>query len=75
MQVEIEALRYTQEEGYTRRLLHAAHTADHALPAVVIRSPDSDVAVIALSVAHQLTLSSSFAQEPSTAQDGHITDC
>ncbi len=35
-------------------LLHAAHAADHAIPAVVIRSPDSEVAVIALSVTHQI---------------------
>ncbi len=49
-------------------LLHAAHTADHAIPAVVITSPDSDVAVIALSVTRS-TISSYFAQEPSTAQD------
>ncbi len=44
----------TQEEADTRMLLYAAHAADHAMPSVVIRSPDSDVAVIALSVGHQI---------------------
>ncbi len=53
-QVEIAALRRTQEEADTRMLLHAAHAADHAIPPVVIRSPDSDVVVIALAVTHQI---------------------
>ena len=35
-------------------LLHAAHTVAHATPAVVIKSPDSDVAAIALSVTHHI---------------------
>ena len=35
-------------------LLHAAQAADSGAPAVVIKSPDSDVAIIALSVAHQI---------------------
>ena len=54
MQVEIAALRCTQEEADTRMLLHAAHAAGHAIFSVVIRSPDSDVAVIVLSVSHQI---------------------
>ena len=54
VQVEIATLTCTQEEADARMLLNAAHAADHAIPAVVIRSPDSDVAVIALSVTHQI---------------------
>ena len=44
---------YTREAD-ARMLLNAAHAADHAIPAVVIRSPESDVVVIALSVTHQI---------------------
>ena len=54
VKAEVTGLRCTQEEADTRMLLHAAHTADHGAPAVVIKSPDSDVAVIALSVSHQI---------------------
>ncbi len=35
-------------------LMHAAHAADHAIPPVVIRSPDSYVVVIVLAVTHQV---------------------
>jgi len=42
----------TQEEADTRMLLHAAHTADHG---VIIKSPDGDVAVIALPVSQHST--------------------
>ncbi len=48
------ALSCTQEEADARMLLNAAHAADHAIPGVVIRSPDSDVAVIALSDTHPI---------------------
>ncbi len=51
-QIKIAALRCTQEEADTRMLLHAAHAADRAIPAMVIRSPDSDVTLIALSITH-----------------------
>ena len=57
VQVEIAALRYTQEEADTmdtKILLHVAHAAGNSIPHVVIRSPDNDVAVIALRVSHQI---------------------
>jgi len=54
IKAEVAGLRCTQEEADTRMLLNAAHTADHGAPGVVIKSPDSDVAVIALSVSHQI---------------------
>ncbi len=40
--------------------LHAAHAADHAIPVGVIRSPYSDVTVIALSVTHQIDTQLTF---------------
>ncbi len=54
VQVEIAVLTCTHEEADARMLLNAAHAADHAIPAVIIRSPHSDVAVIALSVTQQI---------------------
>ncbi len=54
MQVETAALTCTQEDTDARMLLNAAHADDHAIPAVVIRSPDSDVAVITVSITHQI---------------------
>ena len=46
--VEVEELRCDHEEADTRLLLHAAHAADAGHKSVVIRSPDTDVAVIAI---------------------------
>ncbi len=60
MQVEIAAMRCTQEEANTRMLLQAVLAAEHAIPAVIIRSPDSDVAVIVLLVSHQIDTQTIF---------------
>ena len=56
VKAEVTGLRCTKEEADTRMLLHAAHAADDGAPAVVVKSPDSDVAVVALSVSvsHQI---------------------
>jgi len=42
IKAELAGLTCTQEEADTRMLLHAAYTADHGVPAVVIKSSDSD---------------------------------
>ena len=52
IKAEVADLQCTQEEADTRMLLQAAHTADHSAPAVVIKSPDSDVVANTLSVSH-----------------------
>ena len=54
LKAEVSQLSCSHEEVDTRMLLHAANAADHGAPAVVIKSPDSDVAVIAMSVSHQI---------------------
>ena len=54
LKAEVSQLSCSHEEADTRMLLHAAHAADHGAPAVVIKSPDSDVATIAMSVSHQI---------------------
>ena len=54
IKAEVAGLTCTQEEADTRMLLHAAHTADLGAPAVVMKSSDSDVAVVTLSVSHQI---------------------
>jgi len=45
---------YTRRGWYTKCELHAAHTADLGASAVIIKSSDSDVAVITLSVSYQI---------------------
>ena len=43
-----------QEEADTRLFLHAQHTASSRSAVVIIRSPDTDVAVIGCSLAAQI---------------------
>lgn len=44
---QVEELKCTHEEADTRILLHAKHAADHGESTVIIRSPDSDVTMLA----------------------------
>ena len=44
----------THEEADTRLLLHAAHAAQLGYREVVIRSPDTDVAVLAMSYSGEI---------------------
>lgn len=44
---KVSELACTHEETDTRILLHAKHAADHGQTTVIIRSPDSDVAILA----------------------------
>lgn len=53
----IPELHSGQEEADTRMFLHASHAADAGAEAVVIRSPDTDVAVIGLWAARHLQCS------------------
>ena len=46
LQSECAELSSTHEEADTRLLLHAAHAARDAPPCIVVRSPDTDVAII-----------------------------
>ena len=48
----VEELLLTQEEADTRLLLHARHAAVSGYEAVLIRTPDTNVAIIACSVSH-----------------------
>ena len=44
----VSELRCNHEEADTRMLLHAAHAAHNGYSSVYLRSPDTDVAVIAV---------------------------
>ena len=46
--MDVQALTCTHEEADTRLLLHAAHAVQNGSAAVVIRSPDTDVAILAI---------------------------
>ena len=48
---EVPQLKCSQEDADTRMLLHAAHAASQGFASIVLRSPDTDVAVIAISLA------------------------
>ena len=48
----VEELLSAQEEADTRLLLHARHAAVSGYETVLIRTPDTDVAIIACSVSH-----------------------
>ena len=52
----VEDLFCTHEEADTRLLLHAKHAADSGAPSVVIRSPDTDVAVLCCHVQSHLQI-------------------
>lgn len=47
MSEQVEELRCTHEEADTRIFLHAKHAADHGEGTIIIRSPDSDVTILA----------------------------
>lgn len=51
---EVQELESDHEEADTRLLLHARHATDELYDTVIIRSPDTDVAVIALSLLSRL---------------------
>ncbi|PIK43779.1 hypothetical protein BSL78_19343 [Apostichopus japonicus] len=51
---DVQELSSTHEEADTRLLLHAAHAAQ-TVPVVVIRSPDTDVAVLAVTFKKQIS--------------------
>ena len=51
----IPALHCSQEEADTRLLLHACHAATNGSAVVIVRSPDTDVAVIGCSLARDIT--------------------
>lgn len=50
----VPELRCNHEEADTRILLHAAHAAQNGYSTVYLRSPDTDVAIIAISLASQV---------------------
>ena len=50
----VPELECSHEEADTRMLLHAQHAANTGQASVIIRSPDTDVAVIACSLASQI---------------------
>ena len=50
----IDELCTKQEEAYTRILLHASHAAPQGHKCIIIRSPDTDIAVLACSFSHTI---------------------
>ena len=54
MAEEVAALSCSHEEADTRLLLHAAHAAESGSTDVVIRSPDTDVAVLACTLSRHI---------------------
>lgn len=50
----VPALKSTHEEADTRLLLHAQHAASNGYPTVTIKSPDTDVAVLAVAFSHAI---------------------
>ena len=50
----VPKLESTQEEADTRLLLHCAHAARQGHQTIVIKSPDTDVAVIACLASHSI---------------------
>ena len=50
----IEYLASTHEEADTRLVLHTNHAADNGYETVVLKTPDTDVLVIACSVSHHI---------------------
>ena len=54
---EVSELCSTQEEADTRLLLHALHASQQVnQDAIIIQTPDTNVAVIAFSIAHEIHL-------------------
>ena len=51
VRVAVPARSCTQEEADTRMLFHAHHAAQNGYVSVCLRSPDTDVAVIGVSLA------------------------
>ena len=51
---DIDVLRSTHEEADTRLLLHTSHAASDGYAAIVIRSPDTDVAILTVSLANRI---------------------
>ena len=54
MSDQVEELQCTHEEADTRILLHAKHAADHGESTIIIRSPDSDVTILACHFQNQI---------------------
>lgn len=54
MSDQVEELKCTHEEADTRILLHAKHAADHGEDTIIIRSPDSDVTMLACHFQNQI---------------------
>lgn len=52
--VRVEELCTEQEEADTRVLLHASHMASQGYRCIIIRSPDTDIAVLACSFSHDI---------------------
>ena len=50
---QVEELECTHEEADTRIILHAKHVADHGKSTIVIKSPDSDVTMLARLLVHK----------------------
>ena len=50
----VPELRYNYKEADSCLLLHASHAAHRGSTTVVLRSPDSDVAIIAIGIGHTI---------------------
>ena len=53
-QFHLQELECSHEEADTRMLLHAQHAAEAGNGAVIVRSPSTDVAIIACGLAGQI---------------------
>ena len=52
--IEVGELKCTHDEADTRMFLHALHIANSGSQTIIIKSPDTDVAVLAISVDHRI---------------------
>ena len=70
----VSELRCNHEEADTRMLLHAAHAARNGYSSVYLRSPDTDVAVIAVSLASQFPNATQLIFRTGTKQRSRFID-
>ena len=54
-QFRMQELECSHEEADMRMLLHAQHAAEAGLGAVIVRSPNTDVAIIACGLASEIS--------------------
>ena len=71
--VPVSTLECSHEEADTRLLLHAAHAAQNGSMNIVICSPDTDVAVLAVSLLPELREANVFLRTGRLSRLRHIS--